>query len=75
MQRPSYYEALAEQHRHDLLREAAQIQLADQIDPSSAPPLLRRVYGPLLARLGHWMLIWGTRLTTNYAGPVVRPKV
>ncbi len=61
--------AVAEEHRRDLLREAAELRRCAAVGPDSA----RRPHpGPLnraLARLGRLMVAWGARLQELEAAP------
>lgn len=53
----------AEEHRQDLLREAARRRFAHEasaLAPAATPP--RRLHTRALARLGRWLVLWGSRL-------------
>lgn len=56
----------AESHRQDLLREAEQLRRSAAIEEAARAARPRRpIYAPLLARLGQWMIVWGTHLRTQ----------
>jgi hypothetical protein len=57
-------EAIKEEQRQDLLREAARRRLIAQARTASRRPV--RVYSPALVRLGRWLETWGCRLQARY---------
>lgn len=54
---------VAEQHRHDLLREAAHLRLVAE---ANAQQLKRVLHASVLAWLGEQLVAWGWRLRARY---------
>jgi hypothetical protein len=57
-------EAIKEEQRQDLLREAARRRLIAQARTVNRRP--RRTFSPVLVRLGCWLETWGRSLQTRY---------
>ena len=57
-------EAIKEEQRKDLLREAARRRLIAQASAAKRRP--ERLYSPVLVRLGCWLETWGRSLQTRY---------
>jgi hypothetical protein len=57
-------EAIKEEQRQDLLREAARRRLIAQA--RAVKRRQERRYSPVLVRLGCWLEIWGRSLQTRY---------
>jgi hypothetical protein len=57
----------ARQHFEDLARAEAHHHMVKQALAAQAPA--RRFYGPLLARFGRRMVIWGIQLEDRYSPP------
>jgi hypothetical protein len=57
-------EAIKEEQRQDLLREAARRRLIAQARTARRRP--GRIYSPALVRLGRWLETWGRSLQTRY---------
>jgi hypothetical protein len=57
-------EAIKEEQRQDMLRDAARRRLIAQARVAGRRP--RRIYSPLLVRLGCWLETWGCRLQARY---------
>ena len=59
-------EAVREEQRRDMLREAARRRLIAQARVADRRP--GRIYSPTLVRLGRWLETWGCRLQARYGG-------
>jgi hypothetical protein len=57
-------EAIKEEQRQDLLREAAHRRLIAQAQAVRQPP--KRLYSPALVRLGRWLELFGRNLQARY---------
>jgi hypothetical protein len=61
-------EQIARQRYEDLVREEQLHRLAiSMLALQSRPP---RFYGPLLAGLGHRLVVWGSRLEARYSAMI-----
>jgi hypothetical protein len=65
-------EQIARQHFEDLTREEHLRRLA--IAASAIRPQRHRFYGPLLAGLGHRLVVWGGKLETRYSA-MIEPTI
>ncbi|HET9223703.1 MAG TPA: hypothetical protein VFO07_14420 [Roseiflexaceae bacterium] len=57
-------EAFKEEQRQDLLRDAARRRLIAQAHAAKQPS--KRLYSPVMVRLGRWLEICGRSLQTRY---------
>jgi hypothetical protein len=57
-------EAIKEEQRQDLLRDAARRRLIAQANAGKRP--LKRHYSPVLVRLGRWLEVCGRNIQARY---------
>jgi hypothetical protein len=57
-------EAIKEEQRQDMLRDAARRRLIAQASAARQPP--KRLYSPVMVRLGRWLEIYGRNLQMRY---------
>jgi hypothetical protein len=55
---------IRKEQQKDLVREAERIRAGRRARQGRAPAA--QIYAPALARVGHWLTIWGTGLQSRY---------
>jgi hypothetical protein len=56
----------------DMLREAAHDRLVREALEGQPR---REFYGPALARIGGWLVVWGAVLQSHYGEPMPKPTI